>query len=237
VRTGERLQAIEEELVITSGGEIRADVVVLGTGVAPNSALAEAAGVAVGSTGGVAVDRRQQTSEPGVFAAGDCCESRHVVSDRPVHVPLGTHANKQGRVAGINMAGGYATFPGVAGTAVTRLCSTEIGRTGLGEAEAAAAGFEYVVAKIDSTAQAGYLPDSSTMVVKLLAERLSGRVLGAQIVGGHGSAKRVDVVATAIAGAMTVDDVIHLDLGYAPPYSPVWDPVLVAARQALGQLR
>ncbi|HLI24981.1 MAG TPA: flavoprotein oxidoreductase, partial [Acidimicrobiales bacterium] len=117
------------------------------------------------------------------------------------------------------------------------LCSTEIGRTGLGEAEAAAAGFEYVVARIDSTAQAGYLPDSSTLVVKLLAERVTGRVLGAQIVGGHGSAKRVDVVATAIAGAMTVDDVIHLDLGYAPPYSPVWDPVLVAARHAVGQLR
>jgi NADPH-dependent 2,4-dienoyl-CoA reductase/sulfur reductase-like enzyme len=237
VRTGERLQGIGEGTVATDAGEIAADVVVLGTGVAPNSALAESAGIAVGATGGVVVDRRQRTSQPGVFAAGDCCETRHLVSGRPVHVPLGTHANKQGRVAGINMAGGYATFPGVAGTAVTRLCSTEIGRTGLGEAEASAAGFEYVVARIDSTAQAGYLPDSSTLVVKLLAEAVTGRVLGAQIVGGHGSAKRVDVVATSIAGAMTVDDVIHLDLGYAPPYSPVWDPVLVAARQALGQLR
>ncbi len=237
VRTGESLEGIEEGAVTTSAGEIPADVVVLGTGVVPNSALAVAAGIAVGATGGVSVDRRQRTSEPGVFAAGDCCEARHLVSEQPVHVPLGTHANKQGRVAGINMAGGYATFPGVAGTAVTRLCSTEIGRTGLGEAEAAAAGFEYVVARIDSTAQAGYLPDSSTLVIKLLAERVTGRVLGAQIVGGHGSAKRVDVVATAIAGAMTVDDVIHLDLGYAPPYSPVWDPVLVAARHAVGQLR
>lgn len=237
VRTGEALEAIEEGAVITSGGEFPADLVVLGTGVAPNTELAAQAGLAVGSTGGLVVDRRQRTSAPRVFAAGDCCETRHIVSGRPVHVPLGTHANKQGRVAGINMSGGYATFPGVAGTAVTRICASEIARTGLGEAAATEAGFEYVVARIESSAQAGYLHDSAAMTVKLIAESVSGRVLGAQIVGGHGSAKRIDVFATALAAGMAVDDMIHLDLGYAPPFSPVWDPVLIAARQALSQLR
>jgi NADPH-dependent 2,4-dienoyl-CoA reductase/sulfur reductase-like enzyme len=237
VRTEERLEAIDADVVTTSAGQVPADLVVLGTGVAPNSALAQAAGLTLGPTGGVVVDRRQRASAEGVYAAGDCCETRHMVSGQAVHVPLGTHANKQGRVAGINLAGGYATFPGVVGTAVTRVCTAEIARTGLGEAEAATAGFEFVVAKVESTTQAGYLPDSSTMVVKLLVERISGRVLGAQTVGGHGSAKRIDVVATAIAGALTVDDMVHLDLGYAPPYSPVWDPLLVAARRALAQLR
>ena len=237
VRLDEGLVGISDGTVTTTAGEIPADLVVLGTGVTPNTGLAAAAGLAVGASGGMVVDRRQRTSVDGVYAAGDCCETRHIVSGRFVHIPLGTHANKQGRVAGINMAGGYATFPGVAGTAVTRICSTEIGRTGLGEHEATDAGFEFVVARITSTTQAGYLPDARPVTVKLLAEVVSGRVLGAQIVGGPGSAKRIDVVATALAAGMTVEDVVHLDLGYAPPVSPVWDPVLVAARQALGQLR
>lgn len=237
VRTGEELEGIEEGVVVTSGGEIPADLVVLGTGVAPNTALAAAAGLGVGSTGGLVVDRRQRTSAEGVYAAGDCCETVHVVSGERVHVPLGTHANKQGRVAGINMSGGYATFPGVAGTAVTKICDAEIARTGLGEAAARRAGFDFVVSTVESSAQARYLHDSSQVTVKLLAEKVSGRVLGAQIVGGHGSAKRIDTVATALAAGMGVDDVIHLDLGYAPPFSPVWDPVLVAARHALAQIR
>ena len=237
VRVDERLEAIEEGMVITSGGEVLADLVVLGTGVAPNVAVAADAGVVTGATGGLVVDRRQRTSAEGVYAAGDCCESRHIVSGLPVHAPLGTHANKQGRVAGINLSGGYATFPGVAGTAVARICACEIARTGLNEAEAAGAGFSYVVARVDAKTQAGYLDDARVITVKLLAEQVSGRVLGAQIVGGPGSAKRVDVVATALAAGMTADDLVHLDLGYAPPYSPVWDPVAVAARQALSQLR
>ncbi|HWG73121.1 MAG TPA: FAD-dependent oxidoreductase [Acidimicrobiales bacterium] len=237
VRLGERLEAIEDGMVTTSGAEIAADLVVLGTGVAPDTGLAQSAGLATGPTGGLVVDRRQRTSADGVYAAGDCCESRHIVSGTAVHVPLGTHANKQGRVAGINMSGGYATFPGVAGTAVTRICACEVARTGLSEAEATAAGFEYTAARIESSTQAGYLHDSSAVTVKLLAEVVSGRVLGAQIVGGPGSAKRIDVVATALAAGMTAEEMVHLDLGYAPPFSPVWDPVIVAARQALSQLR
>lgn len=230
VETGATATAINEKAVETSIGDIPADLVVLGMGVEPASDLAAAAGLAIGATGGIVVDRRQRASADGVWAAGDCCQSVHAISGRPVYQPLGTVANKQGRVAGINMTGGYATFPGVLGTAVTRVCHLEIGRTGFNETEAAAAGFEAVAATIESSTTAGYMPDSKPTTVKILAERVTRRVLGAQSVGGPGSAKRVDLVAAAIAGGLTVDDLIGLDLSYAPPFSPLWDPVQIAAR-------
>jgi NADPH-dependent 2,4-dienoyl-CoA reductase/sulfur reductase-like enzyme len=234
VRCNERVDAFEDGAVHTTGGErLDADLVVLGTGVAPNTKLAVDAGIATGHRGAIRVDRRQRSlSAPNVWAAGDCCESFHRVTGQFVHVALGTVANKQGRVAGINLGGGYATFPGVVGTAITKLCATEVARTGVTEKEAHAAGFSFVAVTIDSTTRAGYYPGAQPMKVKLLAERRSGRVLGAQIVGNDGSAKRIDVIATAITAGMTVEDMTALDLAYAPPFSPVWDPVLIAARKA-----
>ena len=233
VRCNERVEAFEPDAVHTSTGDsLPADLVVLGTGVAPNSRIAEDAGIAVGHRNAIRVDRRQRTSVPDVWAAGDCCESFHRVTGQFVHVALGTVANKQGRVAGVNLGGGYATFPGVVGTAITKLCALEIARTGVTEREATAAGFEYVTVTIDSTTRAGYFPGAQPMKIKMLAERRSGRVLGAQIVGNEGSAKRIDTIATAITAGMTVEDMTALDLAYAPPFSPVWDPVLIAARKA-----
>jgi NADPH-dependent 2,4-dienoyl-CoA reductase/sulfur reductase-like enzyme len=237
VRLGEELTAVEPGTVHVTGGELPADLVVLGTGVAPNSELARRAGIATGVRGTIAVDRRQRTSAEGVWAAGDCCESRHVVSGLPYYEALGTAANKQGRVAGINIAGGYATFPGVAGTAVTRICATEVGRTGLGELEAAEAGFVTVSSTVTATTVAAYLPEAGPLTFKLVAEAGSGRVLGAQIVGASGSAKRVDVVATALAAGLGVEDLVNLDLGYAPPFGSVWEPVQIAARDIAGSLR
>ena len=140
-------------------------------------------GATTGARGALVVDRRQRTTLDGVYAAGDCCESRHLVSGRPTHVALGTVATKQGRVAGINLGGGYATFPGVVGTAITKVCTLEIGRTGLTEREAAKEGFEAEAASIDSTTIAGYLPDARPMTIKLVGEKGSGRLLGAQIIG------------------------------------------------------
>ena len=236
VRVGLPVAGFADRIVQTDDGPILADVVVLGLGVEPNSSLAEEAGIELGVRGAIRVDRRQHTSAEGVWAAGDCVESFHLVSRRHVHIALGTIANKQARVAGINLGGGYATFPGVVGTAVTRICSTEVGRTGLNEKEAHAAGFEFVTAVIESTNTAGYLPDATSVRVKLLAEKKTGRVLGAQIVGGQGAAKRVDVVATAITAGFDVRQVVDLDLGYAPPMSPLWDPIAVAARKALSML-
>jgi NADPH-dependent 2,4-dienoyl-CoA reductase/sulfur reductase-like enzyme len=219
-------------VVTRSGRELPADLVVLGLGVRPAVALAEQAGIPLGPSGGVSVDLRMRTQVEGVWAAGDCVESVHRLSGQRMVVALGTHANKQGRVAGINLGGGYATFPGVIGTAVTKVCDLEVARTGLSMAEADAAGFRYVTASVDSTTRAGYYPGAKPIRVKLLAEERSGRLLGAQIVGREGAAKRIDVFATAIWNEMGVDEVLSLDLSYAPPFAPVWDPVLIAARKA-----
>ncbi|GAA3984213.1 FAD-dependent oxidoreductase [Actinomadura viridis] len=234
---GERLEGFETEggrvtAVRTSEGALPADLVVLGLGVRPASDLARAAGIEVGATGGIVTDRRMRTRSERVWAAGDCVETRHLISGEPVAIALGTHANKQGRVAGINLGGGYATFPGVAGTAVSKICAVEVARTGLNEAEAAAAGFAFLSAAVESTTRAGYHPGATTMRTKLVAERRSGRLLGAQIVGEENAAKRIDGLAIALWNGMTVEEMTGLDLGYAPPFAPVWDPVLIAARKA-----
>jgi NADPH-dependent 2,4-dienoyl-CoA reductase/sulfur reductase-like enzyme len=236
LRLGVRVTAFEPGTVHTSDGPVPADLVVLGLGVRPNSGLADAAGIELGARGSIKVDRRQRTSAEGVWAAGDCAESFHLVSRRPVHVALGTVANRQGRVAGINIAGGYATFPGVVGSAITKICSTEVGRTGLTEAEAERDGFRAVAATIESTTRAGYFPGASPITVKLVVEAGSGRLLGGQIVGGEGSAKRIDTLAVAITAGMTAEDLLVADLSYAPPFSPVWDPLATAARVAAARV-
>jgi NADPH-dependent 2,4-dienoyl-CoA reductase/sulfur reductase-like enzyme len=243
VRTGHEVTGLSVadgrvRAVRTEAGSIPADVVVLGLGVRPNTALAGAAGLPLGPTGGVRVDPRMRViGVDGVWAAGDCVQSAHRLTGQPVHIPLGTHANKQGRVAGINIGGGYLTFPGVIGTAVTKVCALEVGRTGLLEREAQRAGYEFVAVRIESGNRAGYLPDAEPMTVKLLAERRTGLLLGAQIVGRSEAAKRIDALAVALWNQMTVEEMAGLDLGYAPPYSPVWDPVLIAARKAADAVR
>ena len=219
-------------VVTASGRELPADLVVLGLGVRPNVALAREAGIPLGISGGIAVDAQMRTGVAGVWAAGDCVESRHRLSGQRVVVALGTHANKQGRVAGINIGGGYATFPGVIGTAITKVCDLEAARTGLSTAEAEAAGYSFVTASVDSTTKAGYFPGARPIRVKMIAERRSGRLLGAQVVGREASAKRIDALAICIWNEMGVDEILSLDLSYAPPFAPVWDPVLIAARKA-----
>jgi len=223
--------------VATDDGEIPADIVLLGLGVRPNSSLAVDAGIECGPTHGIRTDARMRsTSHQNVWSAGDCVETHHLVSHRAVHIALGTHANKQGRVAGINLGGGYATFAGVIGTAVTRVCDLEIARTGLASREADDAGLEYVAVSADSTTRAGYFPGAQPITTRLIAERGTGRLLGGQIVGREGAAKRIDVLATAIWNAMTVRALVDVDLSYAPPFSPVWDPVLIAARKTADAL-
>jgi NADPH-dependent 2,4-dienoyl-CoA reductase/sulfur reductase-like enzyme len=139
-------------------------------------------------------------------------------------------------VAGTNIGGGYATFPGVVGTAVSKICEYEVARTGLSEREATLAGFEHLAVVIESTTRAGYYPEAAPITIKLVAEKRSGRLLGAQIVGREGAAKRIDVLAAALWNEMTVDEMLNLDLSYAPPFAPVWDPVLIAARKAWEQV-
>jgi NADPH-dependent 2,4-dienoyl-CoA reductase/sulfur reductase-like enzyme len=231
IEGGDRVRAVR-----TAARTLEADLVVLGLGTQPAVGLAEASGIQLGPSGAIAVNPRMRTPQEGVWAAGDCAESRHLVSGSPVSYHLGTIANKQGRVCGINIGGGYATFPGVLGTAVSKVCEVEVARTGLSEAELGELGLEWERAAIDSTTTAGYFPGAAPIRTKVLAERRSGRLLGAQIVGREGAAKRIDVFATAIWNGMAVDEMVNLDLSYAPPFSPVWDPVLIAVRKASEQV-
>ena len=232
----EALEAFEVDggrvkAVVTEKRTLPADIVILGLGVLPNTDLAARAGIPLGVRGALRVNSRMQTEVPGIWAAGDCAESFHLVSRRPVHIALGTIANKQGRVAGINLGGGYATFPGVVGTAVSNICKWEVARTGLQEHEIRTLGLEHVSATIESTTRASYYPNAGPITVKTLAEKGSGRLLGAQIVGIERAAKRIDIFATALHAGMTVQDMINLDLSYAPPFSHAWDPVHIAVRQ------
>ncbi|AUG81464.1 flavoprotein oxidoreductase [Kitasatospora sp. MMS16-BH015] len=223
--------------VRSTEGEHPADLVVLGLGVRPRTELARAAGFALGEHGGLLTDETMRvvgTEE--VWAGGDCVEVLNLVSGTHQYVALGTHANKHGLVAGTTIGGGRAAFPGVVGTAITKVFDLEIARTGLNEREAAAAGLQVTSAVIESTAIAGYYPGAALMTVKMLAETGTGRLLGAQIVGGAGAGKRIDIAAVALTARMTVGQLISLDLAYAPPFSPVWDPILVAARKVAGKV-
>lgn len=235
LRTGEdgRVRA-----VATEDTEYPADVVVLGIGVRPETDLAKAAGLPLGDHGGLLTDLAMRVrGHENIWAGGDCVEVLDLVSGRLRHIPLGTHANKHGQIIGANVGGGYATFPGVVGTAVSKVCDLEIARTGLREKDADRAGLRYASVTIESTSRAGYYPGAALMTVKMLAERRTGRLLGVQIVGREGAGKRVDIAAVALTAGMTVEQMTALDLGYAPPFSPVWDPILVAARKATAAVR
>lgn len=224
--------------VATTADEYPADVVVLGIGVRPETSLARAAGLPLGEHDGLLTDLAMRVrGHENIWAGGDCVEVLDLVSGRERHIALGTHANKHGQVIGMNAGGGYATFPGVVGTAVSKVCDLEIARTGLREKDARRAGLQFVSATIESTSRAGYYPGAAPMTVKMIAERRTGRLLGVQIVGREGAAKRVDIAAVALTAGMTVDQMTALDLGYAPPFSPVWDPVLVAARKSSAAVR
>ncbi|OIJ62548.1 flavoprotein oxidoreductase [Streptomyces mangrovisoli] len=224
--------------VATEHAEYPADVVVLGIGVRPETSLARAAGLPLGAHGGLLTDRAMRVrGYENIWAGGDCVEVLDLVSGQERHIALGTHANKHGQVIGTNVGGGYATFPGVVGTAVSKVCDLEIARTGLREKDARRVGLRFETVTVESTSRAGYYPGASPMTVKMLAERRTGRLLGVQIVGREGAAKRVDIAAVALTAGMTVEQMTALDLGYAPPFSPVWDPVLVAARKATAKVR
>lgn len=214
------------------GETFPADVVILGLGSEPEVGLAQAAGIGLGETGAITVDDHQRTAHEGVWSAGDCAEAMHRVTGRPVNIHLGTIANKAGRVAGINIGGGDATFPGVLGTAITKVCDFEISATGLRQNDAVDSGFDVVVGEATGTTTAGYMPNASELTIATLAERGTGRILGAEIVGGPGSAKRIDVFATAIWNGMTAQDLAWTDLAYAPPFSGVWDLIHISARNA-----
>lgn len=222
------LQAVE-----TDAGSIPADVAIVALGVRPNVGLAESGGVTLGPSGAIQVDDHQRTGSPGVFAAGDCAEARHRVLGKPVYIPLALTANRAGRVAGANMAGDNEVFPGIVGSAVTRLFDLVLARTGLDERAAQREGIPVTVTTATAPSRAHYFPGHAPVWVKLLAHSGTGRLLGAALAGKDDSlGKRCDIIAAALSAGMTVGELADLDLCYAPPFAPVWDPVLQAANRA-----
>lgn len=224
--------------VQTDAGLVRADTVVVAVGVRPNVELLKAAGARLGKTGAAAVNVRQETSVPGIYAAGDNCETVHRVTRRKVHVPLGLTANRMGRVAGVNMAGGDATFPGVVGTGIFKVFGLGVARTGLGQADAERLGLDAVSVDVESTDHASYYAGAAPIHVRLTGERGSGRLLGGQLICSNPqSVKRVDVLAAHLHQRGKVEDLFQMDLAYAPPFSGVWDVLLVAADRLQRALR
>jgi len=217
--------------VLTEAGELPAEMVIVAVGVRPAAQLAAQAGIALGVTGGIAVDDHQRTNVPGVFAAGDVAEALNLVTGRPTYLPLGTTANKQGRVAGENAAGGDARFAGIVGTAIVKVFDLEIAQTGLTEKAARREGLAVKTSSITAPNRAHYIPTHNPMHVKLVYEADTRRLLGGQIISSGGTL-RIDAVATALHAGWTVDQLRGVDMAYAPPFAPVWDPVLVAANVA-----
>jgi NADPH-dependent 2,4-dienoyl-CoA reductase/sulfur reductase-like enzyme len=215
-------------------GTLPTDLVVLATGIRPRTKLAEAAGIALGRTGAIAVDDAMRTNVGGIYAAGDCTEVQHLVSGAAAYIPLGTTANKQGRVAGENAAGGRARFPGVVGTLVTQVFELEIGKTGLSVEQARGFGFEAASVGITTFSRAKYF-GGKPLLAKIVWDKPSGRLLGCQIAGQDGAAKRVDAAAMALQARMRVADLLYADLGYAPPFAGVWEALLIAANEAMKQ--
>ena len=233
VQTATSLQRVQRDgadlLVHSDRGAVRAQIVIVAVGVRPDVALARQAGIALGASGAIAVDSAMRTSAPTVFAAGDCAEAHHLVLDRPSWVPLGTTANKQGKVAGANAAGGDQHFGGIVGSAGFKCFDLEVARTGLGAAEIANAGLDAVAAVSSHHTRARSYPGDKPISTVVYAERGSGRLLGAQMIGGEAVAKRIDVFATALHARMTLAQIEALDLTYAPPFAPVYAAILIAA--------
>jgi len=217
--------------VITERGIIPADLVLLSVGVVPNSQLAEKAGIELGVRRAIRINSRMETNLPRIYAAGDCANTTHLVTGEEVYIPMGTTANKQGRTAGENAAGGKAEFKGVVGTGIAKVLDLEIARTGLNERECQDRDLPYEVRIIKAWTKAGYYPGAGQIHVKVLAQKSGGRLLGAQIVGQAGSGKRIDVFAAALTLGATIEQLKDLDLAYAPPFAPVYDPILVAINQ------
>jgi NADPH-dependent 2,4-dienoyl-CoA reductase/sulfur reductase-like enzyme/rhodanese-related sulfurtransferase len=222
--------------VVTSQGRFPADMVILAIGVRPNADLARAAGLAIGPTGGIKVDETMRTSDPAIYAAGDCVETTDLVTGRPCFVPLGSTANKQARVAAINVCGGTDGFPGVLGSTVCKVFDFCVARTGLTEAAAREQGYDVTTVLVPDFDHAHYMPGAKLITLKLVVETRTRKLLGAQAVGAGAGDKRMDVAAMAITAGMTVDQLSKADLCYAPPYATALDALITAANVARNKL-
>ncbi|HUT68900.1 MAG TPA: FAD-dependent oxidoreductase [Dehalococcoidales bacterium] len=215
--------------VLAGNTGLEADLVLLSLGVRPDVALAKAAGLAIGATGGLAVNKYLQTSDPDIYAGGDCVENVNLITRKMMLAPMGSTANKHGRIIGTNVTGGHDTFPGVPGAAIVKVFDYNVGRVGLNESQAREAGYDTLISIVPAFEHASYYPGAREIIVKIVAEKSTGKLLGGQAVGMGDAAKRIDVLATALSFGATVEDLANIDLAYAPPYNSALDPLHHAA--------
>ena len=236
IRVGEHVTEISERtdhrLVQTDRDAVRADAVLMSVGIVPATDFLRGAGLETARNGALIVDRQQRTNLPDIFAAGDCAVCWHRVAEENYFMPLGTVANKCGRIAGANMAGGHQVFEGALGTAAIKVCGLEMARTGLSEADARRKGFDFAVKMVTASDHPAYYPDPAKLTVKLIYEKRSHRLLGANIAGAKGAVLRGDIFATAIHAELSTAELGGVDLAYAPPFASVWDAVHIAANAA-----
>ena len=240
VRTGTTVTAVEGngrvERVVTDAGTWPADIVILAIGVRPNVGLARDAGLDIGETGGIQVNDHMQTSDPDIYAAGDCVQMHDLLTGKPAYVPLGSTANKQGRVVAVNVCGGDEPFPGIVGSTVCKVFDYCVARTGLTEKKARDEGHDVVTALAPAPDKAHFMPEAKPLFLKLVVEAATRRLLGAQATGPGDGSKRIDVAAMAVTAGMTVDQLANADLSYAPPFSPAMDNIITAANVARNKL-
>ncbi len=218
------------ERIITNNGVLETDLVIVAAGIKPNTQFLDGTNIALAKNGAIVVNRHLETSVENIYAAGDCATHFHIVKERLDYVPLGTTANKQGRLAGLNMSGKFAPFRGIVGTSIMKFFDLTIATTGINENTAKKLGFDYEAYKLSARHIAGYYPGAQRMYIKIVVQKRDQQLLGAQIVGPAGVDKRIDVFATALYNKMTLPDLLDLDLAYAPPFNGVWDPLQQAAR-------
>jgi CoA-dependent NAD(P)H sulfur oxidoreductase len=241
VRFSNGIRAVEQRngklMAICDSNEYLVDMVLIAAGVVPNSEIAADAGLELGPANAIAVDRFLRTSDADIFSAGDCADAFHVVTGRKVWIPLALRANRSGWAVGDNVTGGNVELPGIVGSAVFKVLDLEVARTGLSLEEARMAGFDPVQNLIQSRSRAHAHPGNTTIHVNLVADAPTGRLLGGAMVGKEGCAHRINALAVGLHAGMTVAEFFQCDLAYAPPFSPVWDPLLTAANQLLRKVR
>ncbi|MFA7659198.1 MAG: FAD-dependent oxidoreductase [Candidatus Gastranaerophilaceae bacterium] len=248
-RDGERVEIINSDSVVEffgknevtgvktkNGLEFDTDLVIIATGVKPNVEIAVDAGIELGETGAIKVNNKMQTNIPDIYAAGDCVEKIQIVSQTPVWIPLGSTAGKEGRCAAINLCGGDDCFEGILGSAVTRYFGLTMSITGLTEKQAIKLGFEPISVMVTKLDKVGYMPEAKNITIKLIADRITRRLLGTQAIGTGDADKRTNTIATGLLCPMTVDEFFSNDITYAPPYSPSIDPLLTAAQKLIEKL-
>ncbi|RNA67831.1 FAD-dependent oxidoreductase [Alteribacter keqinensis] len=235
VVTGESVERFEGEervkSVVTGGKTYSTDLVIVAIGVKPNTSMIDDTRVHASENGAIIVNAYMETNVEDLYAAGDCATQYHRIKEKNDYQPLGTHANKQGRIAGINMSGGSQPFQGIVGTSIMKFFDLTVGKTGLGEKEAEDLGFDFETLEFEGHSNAGYYPGNEPLLLKVISHKNTGHLLGLQAVGKNGVDKRIDVAATALYHRMTMADIENLDLSYAPPYNGVWDPLQQAARR------